>query len=313
MEARNREADAMNAFDAENKWGQMLAATARTAMESSPARGSAVQTRSTPAKSPPSVELLKGRTFAVRRSNGEVEHGWKLSQFADTFGELKSGEVMCVSPDEGTFRACGLQELFELNKISENPESGAWDASTNSFVSSAARIVGGQPPPPPLKPDTLRGNFRRVDDEPPPLPTQPPNASLPNRGVRPAAPPPQYGAASLQTQKQVASSHRTPGIKFQSPSAVQSTAMGFEHYLNLTPNDQNASPPDARNAVLGAPPQPALEAELAELLLKYNDLSRRHAATQRELEELKSSPSAVSTSVVLSDMYGTCPSRIEKM
>lgn len=296
----------MYAFDAENKWGQMFAATAHTAMHSSPPRGSAAPSRSTFAKSRPSVELLKGRTFAVQRSNGEVEHGWKLSQFADTFGELKSGEVMCVSPDEGTFRACDLAGLFELNRISENPASGAWDAATNSFVSSAA-------PPPPPKPDTLRGNFRRVDDEPPPLPTQPPNPSLPNRAVRTAAPPLPHGAASFHTQKPAASSLRTPGIKFQSPSAVQSTARGFEDYLNLTPNDHKASPPDALNMVRGASPQQSLETELAELLHKYNDLSRRHSATQRELEELKSAPSGVSTSVILSDMYATCPSRSEKM
>jgi chromosome segregation ATPase len=76
-------------------------------------------------------------------------------------------------------------------------------------------------------------------------------------------------------------------------------------YVTLIPYIRPEYPPpsDAQHKVHGPPAQHLLEAEHADLLLKCKDLSRCYCSTQRELQELKSSPSAVPTSVVLSDMY----------
>jgi uncharacterized coiled-coil protein SlyX len=122
---------------------------------------------------------------------------------------------------------------------------------------------------------------------------QPSNAATPNRVTSallglPASSP--VAKSSLHQQHTV----NTP--------RTQNMDSSFEGFLNLTQNDQTGSPLEPRGAKRDVPLHISLASEHADLLLKFKDLSRRHAQTQSELEAMKSS-TPLSTTAVLSDMY----------
>ncbi len=123
-------------------------------------------------------------------------------------------------------------------------------------------------------------------------------------------------AATMSQMSTDLPSVRTPGVKLaQTPQHLLSMpgqkkvgvptsgafagSNGFEGFLNLTPDNIMESPLGANQAIRV---YDSLASEHADLLLKYKDLSRRHAETQSELQALRSS-TTLSTTAVLSDMY----------
>lgn len=230
-----------------------------------------------------SIDSLRGRTFAVKRSSGQIEHGWSLSEeaaYGDAYGEVKSGEVMCISPDGNTFRACDVLELIDLNRSQDR----AVHAAAGTSEQSALQTSGA------------------VDDEgPPPLPIQLTNKASLKTVVHSEAHGVDEEAASFSpTHLRPASTQRTPSMKLQ--SSAQTGIKSFDHFLNLTANNHDDSPSDPAHQDTNASMHDSLQIRYSNLLLKYNELSRQHAVTQSELQTMMSS-SAVSTSAVLSDMY----------
>jgi hypothetical protein len=252
-------------------------------MNSSPARlvSSHHHPEASRGHSQPSVNLLWGRSFAVQRSNGQIEHGWMLSEeagYGDAYGEVKAGEVMCVSPDGNTFRACEIKELLRLNRSLSQGESVGFNTSSHSALLTPTQDGDRNDTASILQPQQMRSAPSSIS-------------------ARPDAPVANDGIASLGTRRSPDGNARAASVVLQSSSKAGLNS--FEDFLNLTTIDQNDSPSKSLDQDRA---YASLKSEHSDLLFKYDQLSHRHAAAQAEMQAMMSS-AAVSTSAVLSDMY----------
>jgi hypothetical protein len=209
--------------------------------------------------------------------------------YGDAYGEVNAGEVMCVSPDGNTFRACAVKELLQLNKSLSQGDAGGVDGSSRP---------------------NLLSQDRNRDDMPPLFQTQHMPSATSHFPAQPGAPMLTSAAASpwprdspdghTRAASVVLHYTRNASAALLSPKAHAGLGSNsFEDLLNLTTIDQNDSPSKSSEDNLA---YVTLKSQHSDLLSRYEELSSRHAATLAEMQTMVST-AAVSTSSVLSDMY----------
>ena len=223
------------------------------------------------------MRKLQGRTFMVKRSNGNVEDGWRLSLdagFGDVHGDLEPGEVMCISPDEATFRACSLRELIQFNDLH--------GAANLEYDEDEA------PPPIPLK-----SSFTTL------LKPEPIVRGGNSLQQPPSTPPP----TGTHLQHRVASAPRPATMKMQTVPFKDLTEFDTRAAAALAAAPQtDAAPTSPSSPPLIQRQYELLQRQFSDLQLMYNGLLHRYEQVENEYQSLQSS-GAVSTTAVLGQMY----------